>query len=118
MRRPPLLLVAMLAGATPAAGTPPLPSLRCTIAQALNGSTGEPTGMEGRSSLIAAGELTLDGGDFTASTTTHDAHGSEVVSYRIRRAGLAFEATALRKRDDIGEEHLIRLSGRCTRFTP
>lgn len=116
MRRlPPLpaIAVAYLCAIAPAGAVTPLSPLRCTIEKAGNRSIGEPTGLEGTTTLFLPAELTVDGADFTAQRVSRDPHGEEVTRYRIRRAGLAFEATAYRKRHDIGEEHILHLTGRC-----
>jgi hypothetical protein len=118
MRRSPLLLAPLLLGAVPASAVTPMSPLRCTTLHAINQSIGEPTGLEGTSSVISPADLRVEDRHFTATLTTHDTHGSETVSYRIARAGLAFEATALRHRNDIGEEHIIRMSGTCVTAAP
>jgi hypothetical protein len=114
MRACPILALMMLHCAAGGAAIPATSPLRCTITHAANRSTGEPTGMEGQSVLFSATDLKPQESIFTAHQIAHDRHGSETIDYHIQRAGLAFEATALRLRDDIGEEHIILLSGRCT----
>jgi hypothetical protein len=118
MRRLPILpaiMAASFCAIAPAGAVTPLSPLRCTIEKAVNRSIGEPTGLEGTTTLFLPAELTVDGADFTAQRVSSDPHGEEVVRYHIRRAGLAFEATAYRKRHDIGEEHILDLAGRCVR---
>jgi hypothetical protein len=101
-------------------GLPPRPrELVCTADRAVNQSTGDPVPDELR--VVRHGRANIKarpGGVLVANYSRRNEQGGMDAEYRIVRTTGRFDAEAIETRNDIGEEHVIRLAGICVDEAP
>ncbi|MDB5662564.1 MAG: hypothetical protein JWN59_902 [Sphingomonas bacterium] len=101
------LVLACSASASAAAG------FSCIVDSAVNSSTGDKLPLPAGPIHHPAADLTRDGDAFVRHESIVEPDAHTTTTHRIDAASGRLESVSLQKRNDVGEEYVIRSSGRC-----